>query len=565
MRSRRWLTPMRGLALAGLAAALIAVPLSGASKSRGVPTSLVLGHVSQAVAANYWTAHPSSAPQQLQQRFAGLKAVTARATSHKVVKNVAQGGPTNTVGDEPFTSDNLGLPQNEESISVCKANPKVLLGGTNDYRGLIDPAGNFTGWEYSANSGNTLLKDGLLPPIDTVPSGGDPVSATFGPGCTLYSADLNYDPDNPFGNPNGIGIYKTTPGTIAGASCAPSSPFGLADSDCWPKRRFAAFTANNGEQLEFLDKPWMAVGNSPPFGTAVWVTYSQFRIPGDNGVDNFNASIYAVRCNAGLGTCSKPILISGGDADVQFSDVTIDSDGRTIVSWSQIKGELEGTAQTFVHKLRIAPPGSTTFGPTRLVATERMAIPFGGALQGNDFRIATYMKTTVAPVGDHQRIFAVWDACGERLLDTLCVWPVIKFRYTDDGGATWHGRFLREVKTNYFPTIDYDSTSGRIVVAWYSNDYDQYLSAQAVEAVKIDPATATVLPIGRLTFPTDETQADPTLGGFFIGDYFEVAAQGGKAYVHYNRNIRGLPFLGPLGIGTSPVSQQDNWLTAVGL
>ena len=57
---------------------------------------------------------------------------------------------------------------------------------------------------------------------------------------------------------------------------------------------------------------------------------------------------------------TQPILISGSDQDIQFGDVTIGPDGRTYITWSQIIGELEGTPQTFVHKLRIASAGPST-------------------------------------------------------------------------------------------------------------------------------------------------------------------------------------------------------------
>jgi hypothetical protein len=85
-----------------------------------------------------------------------------------------------------FNRDTVGLPQNEESISDCTSNPKVLLGGTNDYPGIIDPQGNFTCWHLSVDGGRRVANAGLLPPVQVagqaIPSGGDPVFAT-GRGC----------------------------------------------------------------------------------------------------------------------------------------------------------------------------------------------------------------------------------------------------------------------------------------------------------------------------------------------------------------------------------------------
>ena len=87
------------------------------------------------------------------------------------------------------------------------------------------------------------------------------------------------------------------------------------------------------------------------------------------------------------------------DQDVQFSDVTVGPDGRTYITWAQIQGELEQTLQVFVVKPRVAEPGSTTFGPERVVHVEDLAIPFDGDLHANDFRIATHPKHEVRIIG----------------------------------------------------------------------------------------------------------------------------------------------------------------------
>jgi hypothetical protein len=208
--------------------------------------------------------------------------------------------------------------------------------------------------------------------------------------------------------------------------------------------------------------------------------------------------------------------------------------------------------------LRVAEPGSTTFGPMRRVANEPLNLGIAD-LHANDFRVATYPKNTVAMVAGHPRVFVVWDGCRARTLgDTVCEEPAIKLRYSDDAGVSWsRTRVLSASGDNYFPTIDADRSSGRVAVAWYTSRFDPvFHNRQDVELVSLDRATARVVQRQRVTRTSNEPEADPLLGGAFIGDYFEVAAEHGTGYVHFNANYVSIRLLGE-GL---PIPQQDNFL-----
>src|SRR5919202_5779283 len=127
-----------GFALVGVS--LLGLPTAGAQTGRPAveDKNTLLTHVSQPVAIRYWLAHPEQAPAPLQQRFQQTQEVVARA------RGQAAGllpGAQRGAADVPhrFNLDTVGLPQNEESITVCDATPNIVLGGTNDYRGLLDP------------------------------------------------------------------------------------------------------------------------------------------------------------------------------------------------------------------------------------------------------------------------------------------------------------------------------------------------------------------------------------------------------------------------------------------
>jgi hypothetical protein len=535
-------------AAAVVSGAALALPAAGDVEPRTRLDQTKASHLSQVVSLRLATADPAGAPPALRERAEAL---------HQVAEHAR--GPAGSRGEHGtavrgvFNADDVGLPQNEESVNACRSNTRTVLEGTNDFRGLIDPEGNFTGWHLSVDGGGTLANEGLLPPVEigpvTRPSGGDPVVAIDEDTCDLYMVDLNFDPADPMGNTNGIGVYKSDAVTLA--SC-PGGP----DPSCWPTRRAAATAA----PPHFLDKPWGDVGESGDAGKVVWVTYSDFLQTGPGELD-FTASIFAVRCDADLGSCSDPILISGGDRDVQFSDVTIGEDGRTYVTWSEIQGELEGTAQTFIHKIRVAEPGSTTFGPSHVIATETQPLPFGGFLHANDFRIATYQKNEVAMVNGSPRVFDIWDACRERPLDTVCVEPEIKLAFSDDLGATWSApQVISRGGDNYFPSIS-NNRDGSLAAAWYTNRFDPtFHNRQDVELARVDAGRLAVRGFQRLTSPSNETEADPTLGGLFIGDYLEVFAHHGRAWTGFNANCRSVPLFGE---GT-PLPQQDNYLSVRG-
>ena len=540
---------------------LVGVPGAVAIEGGKAPDAL-LERLSSGVTERFYAANPEQAPGRI-----------GNAMSQLAQQKQASGRHVNSCTDKAnkdvYNCDIFGLPQNEESIASCPMNDDLVLGGTNDYRGLLDPEGNFTGWHWSIDSGHSIQNEGLLPPVTLtkippshdVPSGGDPVDFIPAACDSVYAASLAYNPNNPFGDPNGIAVYKSTPAILS--TCP-----GGSDPTCWPVKRPVA----EADASHFLDKEWMFVGVQNGI-RYVWVTYSDFAIDQNAPLGFTGAQIKAVRCDENLVTCTAPILISGSDADVQFSDVTVGPDGRAYISWSQIVGELEQTDQVFIHKIRVeTAPGSAVFGPTQTIYTETNAIPFGGFLQANDFRVATYLKTDVTNVTGHPRIFAIWDACKVRLLGSICEEPVIKLSYSDDDGASWTGPIiLSSGGVNYFPTISVDRTytTNNVAAAWYTNSFDaQFANAQDAVATSINPLTGQARGLKRLTSSSNETEADPLLGGFFIGDYIEGVLIKNRYYVHTNANYQKVRLLGVFGepFSTAPaVNQQDNYLFVTAL
>jgi hypothetical protein len=548
-RVSRWVP----VAVLAVSAGLLALPAAGVGTGRD-SRSGVLSHLSQGVQQKYFLTHPAQAPAALEARFEAVRqAVSSRLSGSSASSLV---GNSNL-----FNDDDLGLPQNEESVTVCKKQPSYVLGGTNDYRGLLDPEFNFTGWYFSQDGGRSVANEGLLPAIevgsDVFPSGGDPVSASD-ENCNLYAASLNYL--DPFEGVNGIGLYKTTPKTLLNCPQG-EEPDHLTNPSCWPKRKIIARANVVGGVGQFLDKEWMDVGKSGSAGKVVWVAYSDFAFDVNEPLGFSGAQIKAVRCDAALNECTEPILISGTDQDIQFADVTMAADGSTLITWAQIEGELEQERQTFTIKAVIAPPGSTEFGPTRVVAVEENPLQFGAFLHANDFRTATYPKSIMPIVDGKLRPFVVWDRCRDVVNDTVCEEPQILMSWSKDEGTTWTApKAISAAGDNYFPAISDEVGSKVFVVGYYTNRFDPiFHNRQDVELVTIGNAGGNVTNRQRVTSISNETEADPVLGGFFIGDYFDVHLLRGRVWVHYNANTRHVRLLGE-GI---PIPQQDNFLRRV--
>ena len=562
MRARRW---ARGAALAVLAAVAVLVPSASAEDQGGKVPPELTEQVSQSVGLHYYLAHRDQAPS----RFDAISQVQKKSDRGRRVNSCAS-----NANKDVFNCDIFGLPQNEESIGSCPTNDDFVLEGTNDYRGLIDPEGNFTGWHWSIDGGHSVRNEGLLPPVTltklpephTVPSGGDPVD--FIPaGCdSVYAASLAYNPNNPFGDANGIAVYKSTPAILS--SCQAFTDEGFSNPACWPVRRAVAET----DSTHFLDKEWMFVGvqNGVRY---VWVTYSDFALDQNAPLGYTAVSIKAVRCDENLVTCTEPIPISTVDNDVQFSDVTVGPDGRAYITWAKVTGEFENTPQVFTIKYRSeTAPGSAVFNPEHIVQVVTNPLPFGGFLHGNDFRVATVPKNDVVMVNGHPRVFVIYDECTTRLFGTICEEPQIKLTYSDDDGVTWSPPILlTSGGDNYFPSISADRTytTNNVAATWFTNAYDvQFHNQQDTVATSINPLTGQSRGIKRLTLSSNETEADPLLGGLFIGDYIEAVLIKNRLYVGSNANYRKVPLLGGLlnepDQPVFPVNQQDNYVFVTG-
>ena len=541
---RKWIAP--GLVV--LVASAFAIVIDGRGGSSALASANLLNGPSPAVGLHAYLSHPELAPARLRREFSRARRAAVRGRAATAVAPPRGRGGV-------FNGDTVGLPQNEESISSCRTSPNTVIGGTNDYRFLLDPQGNSTGWYFSTDGGRSLTNEGLLPALTapdgstTLPSGGDPVDAAAADCKSLYAASLDYDFTAAFPFPSGVGVYRTDPSTLASCPQGQSNG-GMTNPSCWPTRKLVDFAAPG----RFLDKEWMAVGRSGSAGNVVWITYGDL---GDFNAEGNEESgvIKAVRCSADLSSCTAPIVLSQGQQVAEYPWVTIGPDGRTYITWGEFFGDsfIGPSQQSWIA---VAEPGSTTF-TRHPIYLEDQVMRGHETLHAADFRTGTMFKNTVAMVHGHPRVFTTWERCQLHALDQVCEEPEIVLTHSDDLGATWSPqRVISAGGDNYFPFIAADPGTGALEEAWYTHRFDPtFHNRQDVELVRLSSDGA-VLRRTRVTHISNEPEADPILHGTFIGDYFQIDANAGRVYVHYNANLRQVPLVGE-GV---PIPQQDNYL-----
>lgn len=162
-KSRRLRVLQAGAAIAVLA--LLVGPGAGAA-----PASAPVAHkLSVAPLTRHFISNPQDAPAASREAFAEMRDLTQRAEAggeRRAAPKRAAAAASGPMRSQVFNKDTAGFPQNEESVTRCSSRPGVVLEGTNDYRGLLDPEENFTGWDFSTDGGRTVRREGLLPSLD---------------------------------------------------------------------------------------------------------------------------------------------------------------------------------------------------------------------------------------------------------------------------------------------------------------------------------------------------------------------------------------------------------------
>lgn len=453
-------------------------------------------------------------------------------------------------GNIRFNLESGNLPQNEETISVYKSpnsNSQLVVGGANDYRGFYGLISGVSGYYVSSDNGTSILREGGLPRLTGITddtslsfnatSLGDPsIDIHQGDGSTYYSS-LYLDFNN---YASVIGLAKAKPSDLTN--------LGKSDSQVWNVVKVRA------DYNQFNDKEWVAVDNSGggKYKGNVYITWTAFNFDG--------AKIWMARCTPKLDCTtihdgSDPV--SGTQSQTQMSKVSVDSEGRVIVTWTEYVFGSNPNPPYYTINLwyRVYTPGgkTTLAGPT-IITTLNKPVSFSYASQGNTFRIPANAWSEVANVGGTPKMFVSYFDCrnGQYLYD------IPDYRYADtcsnidsylttiDNYQTGNipgpeiGLETDSTIHSFFPTMSINIPAKTLDIAWMETEpifkHDLYLAEQQRNLV-----SPTIITQPTETTYAGDPSADPNFNGYFIGDYFQIKTQPGnpnRTYSHYTANHR---------------------------
>jgi uncharacterized delta-60 repeat protein len=373
--------------------------------------------------------------------------------------------------------------QNEPSIAVSTRNPMHLLAGANDYRTVDYPLteGELPGLPEGSASGDAWL--GIYKSID----GGESWLTTLLPGFPQDASGINTDL-KPYGvaaDPvvragaaglfyySGIGFNRVTPrkSCVFVARYQDENNTESADPIVF---RDISLVQTSGSELEFIDKPWLAVDKPRVPGTLsldgqsipvfnVYLAYSVFygATSTSGGAIMFSRSTTSGQT---WGTPVKLVETTGKQGLNQGACVAVDpKSGAVYVAWRNFDKNLK-KADIYVAK-------STNYGQSfgTPVQVAKNLKSFDQGTTGITFRTSAYPTLAVDGSGV---VYLAWSerVRGEKGPGTIQM-------TTSANGTSWAKPWEVEAVSpghqeghQFMPSLTF--ASGKVVLAWYDQRDD---------------------------------------------------------------------------------------------
>lgn len=531
------------------------------------------------------------------------RTISPHITSTLQPCNLTRGTTFNLESDMGMSEIGFPVPQNEQSVDFApglgNAGADLVVGGSNDYRGLFDSMATasgtvipdafgwgFSGTGYYVNRSGGCGADfeGGLPTIFDPVGGqdlfglGDPVIAIDVTRGNVFAADLRMDR-----SVTAVGLFRTSLDRLRSETLCPSGTH-LTDKtgadttakQCWPTSLLIGAADPTSPRGTLVDKPHIRVDERPS-GTGagdVYISWTHFGI-GDS------SSIMVAACSSNVistADCSAPVQISGTDLNTQFSNIALLPTGAFTITYVQHNLIFDPANVPFLYEVtdikhvncipRGAPARPICRAPS-LVTSESQ--PVFSHLTNATYRVATYPTHDVRTdaKGRPEEILT-WSRCkqnpflpvGTGLFDEMLICPDGDVVYTTSvlgpDGTVKGWTPISPVNANYGdqiqPWLTVNRQTGNTHILYYSSENDPFHHRLQLMMSTLPSGSAAISAPAIILASPDEPDSDPILGASFIGDYLAIASRGDRTYAHSTMHKLG-------SYGGRRTLGQDNVLT----
>jgi hypothetical protein len=443
-------------------------------------------------------------------------------------RNLLNGTPTNVLVNNPAEDKTAQDTQNETAI-VLGSGSKITVAFNDDFRSLLtSPTDSIIGYSVSGNTGASFQDQGILPPGPNG-SGTDPVLARSNATGTIFMSTNQSNPTYASFSYLGVGVnvYRSTDDGVTFQQPASVAP-GLVQG------------------VDFEDKPWIAVDNTPGLGYGnvylVWRDFSN--MSADNRI-LFARSIDDGQTWGPSVVIQAPKLLGGNSSSFQGPFVTVGPDHAVDVFWWDF-------TQNAAILMRKSTDQGQTFG-NAVTVTGLKTHGANGSLgltdsTGRSFDTNAFPQAAVNPVtGD---IYVVYDDQGHGSQDKADIY----FTMSTDGGNTW-SKSIRvnddsTFKDQWQPSLAVTPDGTRLGIFWYDRRLDpaNNLIDRFGVIGTVSGHSVTFAPNFRITdvsfppaFDQDPFFVNAGVGGY-MGDYDMATADNNYFYTTWGDNRLGDAF-----------------------
>ncbi|MGN7398067.1 exo-alpha-sialidase [Peribacillus frigoritolerans] len=432
--------------------------------------------------------------------------------------------------NNPADDTNLGRTQSETSLAHFQ---DFILYGFNN----LEHTGNFSGFAFSNNLGNTWTDGGTIPTNEGGINGGDPVIAVDRNGVFYYGQvgleDLAGIPQ---------GVISVSTGTVNPNRTITMNPPEAVGRGQFPERNPV------DQRLGNQDKEWITVGPDAitPGNEALYITWTDFT----TNPTSIRFSKYRTGVDL-TPIITDQVIVPSGTNFVSGSFVVVDKRGAIYVFYEEIPTNVLHQPNRTIRMLK-STDGGNTFPITTTISP-----PFAAAgnartnCSGNDrptIRVdnARQIRTNEFPhaaIGDDGTIYVVWNA-GRDVGNTTFIDTFLA--YSQDEGNSWNQvNVTNNLAFSFFPSVAANCQGAHI-------QYNRFNDPNGVGGVgngTFGVFMKTFSPFVGLSeermvstqfSPVAITIPNPDAFNCYMGDYNQIIAGPGSCLLHSwgdNRNI----------------------------